>query len=89
VDWVVGDYQLKGAMKYGVIINKKQNVDWMNLHADLIDINIFKELEDLKKVRTGQVMGEYEGEFYSGYAQYDVATPFYKIDDKIILDNIK
>lgn len=89
VDWVVGDHQLKGAMKYGIIINKNSNVDWMNLHADLINRDIFKQLEDLKKVRLGQVMGEYKGEFYNGYAQYDVDTRFYKVDDKIILDNIK
>jgi hypothetical protein len=60
----------------------------MSLHADLIDVNIFKQLEDLKKVRTGQIIGEYKGESYSGYAQYDVNTLFYRIDDKIILDNI-
>jgi hypothetical protein len=88
VDWVVGDYQLKGAIKYGVVISKTPNVDWMSLHADLIDIKIFKQLDDLKKVRIGQVMGEYRGEFYSGYAQYDVDTRFYRIQDDIILDNI-
>jgi hypothetical protein len=88
VDWVVGDYQLKGAMKYGVVISKTTSVDWMSLHADLIDIKIFKQLDDLKKVRTGQVMGEYKGEFYSGYAQYDVDTRFYRIQDDIIIDNI-
>lgn len=60
----------------------------MNLHADLIDSNIFKQLEDLKKVRVGQVIGEYKGEFYSGYAQYDVNTRFYRVEDNIIIDNI-
>lgn len=88
VDWVVGDYRLKGAIKSGVVISNNPNVDWMNLHADLIDSNIFKQLEDLKKVRVGQVIGEYKGEFYSGYAQYDVNTRFYRVEDNIIIDNI-
>lgn len=88
VDWVVGDYQLKGAIKSGVIISNNPKVDWMSLHADLIDLNVFKQLEDLKKVRVGQIIGEFKGEFYSGYAQYDVNTRFYRVQDKIILDNI-
>jgi hypothetical protein len=34
VDWVVGDYQLKGAAKSGIIIGNNPNINWMSLHAD-------------------------------------------------------
>ncbi len=87
VDWAVNEYKIKGITKMGIV--HRQDSGWQGVHGWTNGSRVFQELSDLKKAHAFDVIGEHEGEFYSGYSQANTKnkTKFYRINDDYIITN--
>jgi hypothetical protein len=89
VDWMVGDYRLKGAQKYGIMIVDEKDTGWDKIHTHLVDNKMFDWLDDLKSIILYDVTGIYNGKAYSGkdHTIENYKTKFYRVDDHYIIPN--
>ena len=85
VDWVVNEYKIKGVTKMGIV--RLDILNWGTVHGSTNSTDSFKQIEDLKEVKTSDTIGENEGKFYSGKTQSETTnkTKFYRVNDDYIV----